>query len=321
MRYAIGIDIGGTQLRIGVIDECGHALALEKGSSFAKDDPSRLIEAIVEAIYSDRIHPHWQNTSLAGIGIGMAGLVNTESGLVHASPHFPQIHSFSFKKTLARTLEKSRALTSPILIDNDANCIAAGEAWHGAGQGWADFMMIAVGTGIGGGFIRGGKVDRGTTGFAGEIGHMCITLNGGFRCPCGSAGCWETVASGSGLPNVVRGCDPTHAWLAVSDTALGESLFSHAQAGDPFALEVYRQLGKNLGIGIASLISITGLHHVVLTGGLQAAKEYFMESLLEALPRSTYTAHYPPAPELRWATHFPWSGVYGAAKLVFENTP
>lgn len=320
MHYAIGIDIGGTQLRLGVVDSQGKLVATYDSSSFSKEDPQALIEAIVAALGHPDIKPYFDQKKIAGIGIGMAGLVDTEKGLVYASPHFPHINRFAMRDALLRTLPHPLK-ELPIVIDNDANFLALGElspANHNSAQTWSDFILVAVGTGIGGGIIRNGKIDHGTTGFAGEIGHFCLNPDGP-ACPCGSRGCWEAVASGSGLANLIREQDPAHDLLRCHDALLGYDLFDRAKAGDAFALSIYQRLGRNLAIGIASLINITGIHRYVLAGGFYEAKDFFFPTLLSELPRWTYTLAYPPAVEMEWSTLAPWGGVYGAAYQVLMH--
>ena len=311
MPHTIGLDIGGTQLRIGVVNAEGTGLALVQGSSFAKDNPDRLIEAIVETLETPEIAPYLEAGEITGIGIGMAGLVDCDAGIVYASPHFPKIKRFAMKAALDKALT-AIGYKLPIVIDNDANFLALGESGLGAAQAWADFLLIAVGTGIGGGFIRGNAIDHGTTGFAGEVGHVCLNPNGP-PCPCGSRGCWETVASGSGLRNLVTAADPRHPLLADYTRDIGYPLFELAQTGDRFALAIYEALGRNLAIGLGSLVNITGLHRFILAGGFYEAQHLFMPRLEAELPRWTYTSAYAPTIEIRWSTLAPWGGVFGAA--------
>ncbi len=309
MRYAIGLDIGGTQIRAGAIGEGGEALCLLKGDSCAKGSPEGVLEAIA-ALFDE---PEWKqataNALCIGMGVGMAGLVSGETGLVYASPHFPAFQRYPFKAALA-----ARFPGFPIALDNDTNALALGEFRLGTAKDWPDFLLVALGTGIGGALVRGGKIDRGTNGFAGEIGHIAIDRKGP-ECPCGSRGCLETLASGSGLMHIAREDRAFASFAAMSPEAIGAHLFDRAQAGDAVALLLYRRFGENLAIGLGSLMNAMGLHRIALAGGISRASAYFLPTLEAALPRYTYTAAFVP-PEIRVSTLIPWGGVYGAVALL-----
>lgn len=272
MKYSIGIDIGGTNLRIALISEEGKVIKKIKVPS-----RERILESLLDSI--TRII----NSDVVGIGIGVAGLIDHEKGTVFRSPNLPAIEGINLAETL-----KAR-FKIPVLIENDANVAALGEKWLGAGKGFKDFVHLTLGTGIGGGVIYNEKLMN----ISAEIGHMVIVASG-TPCSCGNNGCLETYASAKailskainslegGTESILRELYGGNFYRLTS-----EDIYKSALEGDGLSRAVLREAGKYLGIGITNIINIFSPQAIVLSGGLIGAWNiYVQEAIKEASQRS-----------------------------------
>jgi glucokinase len=248
MTQFIGIDLGGTNIRGGLWNGSQQIVHRIEQESQSRRPPGELVQDILAMIQElqDRAEG-----DIGGIGIGVPGIVDTDEGIVFASPHFPQWKEFPIREELQRELK------SPLFIDNDANCAALGEWLCGAGQGKDNIICLTLGTGIGGGIIINGDVYHGERGFAAELGHIVIDADGPI-CNCGGRGCWELYASASGLRR--------------SPTILAEA----AGRGDELSLQTWRRFGYYLGLGIASVVNVLGIHTVVIGGRVSQSWDFFI---------------------------------------------
>ncbi len=194
--YAIGVDLGGTNLRIAAVDESGKLLSkteLETGVALGRehviDDLCRATEAM-QAKYKGV-------SELCGIGVGVPGLIDSESGRLLESPNLPGWSNYDVKGDIERRLGTS------VILENDANAAALGEQWLGAGRDFESMGMYTLGTGVGGGLVLNGKIWRGWNGMAGELGH-CNVEPDGHPCKCGSHGCLEQYASATAVVRMAR---------------------------------------------------------------------------------------------------------------------
>ncbi len=284
---ALAVDLGGTNLRIGAVNGQGEVLQMEKIA--ALKDRAKLLEKIAQQI--DQLSSSYlaQGDQIAGIALGFPGIVDPDKGLVHQSPHFSDWHDF------AVTAYFKERFPWPVVLDNDANRIALGELWKGAGQGLQNFLLLTLGTGVGGAVVIQGKLFHGDSGFAGELGHICIEREG-VSCECGSHGCLEAYVSATGIKDLIRnskddsgktiffrkfGDDVEH--LSV------QQLYEAARDGDPFAHGIFKQMGHYLGIGIASLVNAFGIFHVLIGGGVSAAADFFIPAAKKEMSQRTYT--------------------------------
>ncbi len=248
-QACIGIDIGGTNLRAGVV--VGRQIAhLHHEPIGAWRDPSAL------AAHLARVIPllPGADREISHIGIGLPGIVDVVSQKILRSPHYPEWIDVPFGKIFYD------ALRLPVHLDNDANMILRGEHLFGAARGLRHAVMATLGTGIGGALLIDGKIFHGNTGFAGEIGHMVIDRDGP-ACDCGGRGCWELYASRQAFTQ------PPH------------------EVTDP---RQWAQFGKNLGIGIASLVNVLGMEDVIIGGGLSQAWDRFEGAMRAEILRRTY---------------------------------
>src|SRR4051794_798221 len=280
---SIGVDIGGTKVAAGVVDEDGNILDrwLEPTPSHG---PRAVEDAIVRAV--ERLR---QRHRVEVVGIGAAGWVDNDQAVVKFSPHLAW-RSEPLKARLSGRIEL------PLIVDNDANAAAWAEYRFGAGRGSSVMVCLTLGTGIGGGLVIGGRLFRGSYGMAGEWGHM-ISVPNGHWCECGNRGCWEQYASGNALvrearARVVAGGpegEALRASLGVAPEAVsGPHVTAAAMAGDPVARALLADVGTWLGLGIADVVAGLDPEVVVIGGGVSAAGELLVRPAREAF-ESTLT--------------------------------
>jgi glucokinase len=266
---AVGIDVGGTKVIALRVRADGEVLARAQGPTPAAD-----VEATIEALLdaANRVF----TTDVVAVGLGAAGLVRWPEGTLLFAPNLAW-RDAPLKARLEGAFDRR------VVVDND--CTAAGYAeWRiGAGRGASDLLYIGVGTGIGGGIVAGGTIQRGAHGFGGEIGHL-IVEPGGHECGCGNRGCWETVASGTailrdGRAAVIRHRHSLLAELAGGDpgSLTGKMLTEAADKGDPTARGILAEVGHRLGQGIAGLVNVLDPSIVVVGGGAAEAGDLLLE--------------------------------------------
>jgi glucokinase len=308
MTRAVGVDVGGTKIAAGVVDDDGHILDISRVPS-PSDDPDLLIEAGVQAVQELR-----RRHDVSAVGVGAAGFIAADRDHIHFSPHLEWGNG-----PVASQI--SQRLGLPVVVENDANAAAWGEARFGAGRGVADQLMVTVGTGIGGGMVLGGELYRGGQGMAAEIGHLTLVQDG-RPCECGRFGCWEEYASGSSLERdareaAARGDAPNLLESAGSAAAVtGHLVTELAQQGAPDALALLGGLARSLATGLSSLVAVLDPALVVIGGGLSAAGDLLMEPLTTALHADISGGSRRPVPELRLAELGNDAGMVGSADLA-----
>ena len=305
----IGIDVGGTNLKAGAVDAAGRLLAVER-RPLAFRDPEAfaadLADLAAEVLSTAGAVPG----DAEGVGIGLPGAVS--GGEVLYTTNIPMEHV-----PLADLFR--RRLDLPVLLGNDADCAAAGEFLRGAGRGCRDFVVLTLGTGLGGGIILDGRLRGGET--SSEAGHL-VTHVGGLPCPCGRRGCWEQYASATALIRQTRAAMAEHPesllcrLAAERGTVDGRTPFQAAEAGDETALAVCRQYVEELAEGTASLINLLRPEAVAFGGGVAGAPE---QLLLEPLRRRVgalcFSRHGGRATRILRAELGNDAGVIGAALL------
>ncbi|HKS42797.1 MAG TPA: ROK family protein [Blastocatellia bacterium] len=280
-KLYIGLDVGRT-IRGALVREDGSIIEQQRVVSEVRD-PRIFIDQLIEII--NRLRS--SGDSAEAVGIGWAGLVNQSAQRIEANPNLVDVSSFDLHGEL------KRATSLPIVIDNDANVAAYGEWRSGAARGFEDVFFVTMGTGIGSGLILGGKLQRGSRGFAGEFGHFKIDLDG-LECACGSTGCLETLASG---PNIVRRVreqlfsDPSFSISSLArdmeGTLTGERVVRAAMEKDELALSVLKETGRILGAAIASVVNLLNVEVVVLGGGVMAAGDLILDPIREGTHQGT----------------------------------
>lgn len=296
----IGVDLGGTKMA-GAIVEADGSIRTESKVPRPTDQRGMTegpLDLAAELMTDD----------VAAIGIGVAGLVRGDGTMVWG-PNVPGEH-IPFGE-LAR-----RRFGVPVVVDNDANLAALGEARVGAAAGYRHSIMITLGTGIGGGLILDGELYRGSS-FAGEIGHITVDV-GGPTCTCGQRGCWETFASGRRLDQIARDVaahEPSGlvATLAAGEVPNGTHITAAALEGDPTACRQLAEMGTWLGIGIANLIAILDPERIVIGGAVSGAGDLLLEPARRAVADSLEGSSHRPEISIVGAELGAAAGMIGAA--------
>lgn len=310
MSLACGIDVGGTKIAGGVVDENGVILEALRVESPATD--AEAIEEAIAGLVADLRSRH----DIATVGVGAAGYIDKARAVVLFAPNVAWRN-----EDLKGELEKRVDL--PVVIENDANAAAWGEFVYGAGHDVDDLLLVTVGTGVGGGLVLDGEVYRGANGVGAEIGHMRVVPNG-ILCGCGKHGCFEQYASGSALVREARALAMSGAMIAQGmlqraggdlNAITGPLITEAAQHGDQGAIQQLSELGRWLGEGIASLTEILDPGVVVVGGGVSEADELLLGPTREAFGAQLVGRGFRPIPEIRKARLGNRAGLIGAADL------
>ncbi len=313
---SIGIDIGGTKVAGGVVDEAGRVTDRARRDTPDRSKSPRVVEdTIVDVV--DELRDRVGADRVTGVGIGAAGFVTADRATVVFAPHL------SWRDEPLREA-LSRRLDLPICVDNDANAAVWAEWKFGAGRGETHLMMVNLGTGIGGGILMGGHVVRGRFGIAGEFGHMQV-VPGGQRCECGNRGCWEQYASGNALVREARSLVTANSPMATDlldrvggDPQLltGPLITEAAAEGDQTAVELLAEIGTWLGVGIANLAAAFDPGTFVIGGGVCAAGDMLLEPARETFKRQLTGRGYRPEARIVGAELGNDAGLIGAADLA-----
>jgi glucokinase len=310
-KLAIGIDIGGTKVKAGVVDEDGVVL-----ESVLRDTPSTSPTEVEDTI-ADIVEELHSRHYVIAVGIGAAGFVDSTRSTVLFAPHL------AWRNEPLRDAVRRRVGLSA-LVDNDANCAAWAEWRFGAAQNESDLLCITLGTGIGGGLVFDGQVHRGRNGIAGEFGHMQV-VKGGHPCECGNHGCWEQYASANALVRDARAIvdeDPAQAaqllTLARGDrqAITGALVTQAALAGDSMSTRLLSDMGEWLGIGIANLAAALDPGTFVIGGGVSDAGDLLIRPATDAFRRSLTGRGFRPEPRIVRAHLGNQAGMIGAADLA-----
>lgn len=326
--FAIGVDVGGTNMRVAAVDDCGTALEVIAAPTELQLGRDHVLSEIADAIR--RLGRKYAASGrLLGVGVGVPGIIDLDSGTVRSAANLPGWNDFPVRSEL------EMILGVPVVLENDANCAALGEKWVGAGQAVDDLCMLTLGTGVGGGFVVNGRPWHGVMGMAGELGHMTV-IPDGTPCPCGSRGCLERYASATAikrmaLEQIAQGRSFGLAKLAQADPQFAaRQVFECARQGDPAAQAIFETVGSALGIALANLINALNLPLYVIGGGVAGAWEAFRPALLGELQRRSvvFRAGEPLQSRQRGTTITPSllqerAGLLGAARLpmLTETSP
>lgn len=312
MAYSIGVDVGGTKLLGGVVNEHGTVLAHAR-----RDTPRQGGSALTQTI-ADVALELMKDFEVGSVGISAAGFVSSDRKTMLATPNIAGWNGVNLDKELGALIGL------PLVIENDANAAAWGEARFGAGVNERHLMMLTIGTGIGGGVVVNGQLYRGAFGIAAEFGHMRVVPDG-HLCGCGARGCFEQYASGNALLRHAReaiSASPEIArnLLALGDGTVGGLTGKHitdaARQGDAVALAAFNTTAQWLGAGIASLSVILDPACVVIGGGVIDAGEILLAPTRAAVERNMPFAGKHPTPRIIAAELGNEAGLVGAADLA-----
>ncbi|MDT0381022.1 ROK family glucokinase [Streptomyces sp. DSM 42041] len=313
MGLTIGVDIGGTKIAAGVVDEEGSILET------CKVPTPPTAEGVVDAI-ADAVRTVSAEHTVEAVGIGAAGYVDDKRATVLFAPNIAWRHEALKDKVEQR-------VDLPVVVENDANAAAWGEYRFGAGQGHDDVVCITLGTGLGGGIVIGGRLHRGRFGVAAEFGHIRVVPDG-LLCGCGSQGCWEQYASGRALVRYARqraAATPENAEILLKlgdgtpDGIEGRHVSQAARAGCPVAVDAFRELARWAGAGLADLASLFDPSAFIVGGGVSDEGDLVLDPIRKSFRRWLVGGNWRPHAQVLSAQLGGEAGLVGAADLARQG--
>lgn len=314
-KYALGVDIGGTNIKIGVVSDSGKIVFKTMLPTNRKGGPDEVISQLKKGIKSILAEKKYK---IKGIGIGAAGSVTSKKGTVSNPPNVPGWKVVNIVKIIKDEFNIS------VFIDNDANSAAIGEMLFGAGKKNNSFALITLGTGVGGGLIIDRKIFQGSTGAAGEIGHISIDHNG-RKCNCGSYGCVEAYVGNHYLMKIVKEELVEHKnskilKLINNDTKLLTPIIINkaAKSGDKYAKQIVERVGYYVGCALSSVANLLDIDTFIIGGGVSAFGKPLTDSIKKSL-RNNVLKVLKSRIKVSQAKLKNDAGMIGAASLVFYN--
>jgi glucokinase len=315
MKYLIGVDIGGTNIKLALVDKKARIKGKRTFSTASFKDKRALIGGIVSQIKELISGQGLKKRDIIGVGVGAPGAVDIRTGTVHYLTNIPD-----WREVPLGDILRDR-LGIPVFVDNDVNVMALGEAYFGAGLGAVNMLCVTLGTGVGGGLILDGKLYRGSSYAAGEFGHIPINIDGP-KCKCGSWACIEAYA-GSGyivkgvIADIRSGQKTLITKLVKGDLSkITPEIISEAdRKNDKFAKKVWMDVGKRIGLGLAGVVNLLNVEKIVIGGGVAAAGKRLFDSIEKTIKQRAMEL---PAKTVRIvkAKLGYDSGLIGAATLV-----
>jgi glucokinase len=305
------VDVGGTKVAAGIVDENGQVLQR------IRRDTSAQVPGAAEKVITEAVRELESAYPIEAVGVGAAGLVDETRSVVRFAPNLGWR-----EQPLRALLEEATGL--PVVIENDANAAAWAEYRFGAARGRDDVVMVTVGTGIGGALVLAGRLHRGSFGLAGEVGHLVVDKDG-RHCGCGRRGCWEQYGSGNALLRAARNRaardrDRARVLLSYGDGTpegvAGPHVTAAAQAGDPVAMETFEEIGYWLGRGMAELAAVLDPACFVIGGGVSEAGELLLAPARREFAHHLVGADVRPRAELLPAALGNLAGLVGAGDLA-----
>lgn len=311
MALTVGVDLGGTKIAVGVVDESGAIVAENR-----RPTPTESSDAVVEAI-AEAVLELQADHAVTAIGVGAPSFVNAARDTILFTANLPMVDV-----PVATMLRDRTGL--PVVVENDANAAAWAEYRFGAGAGTPHMVLLTIGTGIGGGIISQGSLVRGAYGLAAEVGHIEV-VHGGHRCGCGLDGCFEQYASGSALVRIARRLarkrrDEAALLLSLGDGTPegveGKHITTAARSEDPVALAAFDEVGRMLGRGMASIAAILDPAMFVIGGGVSEAGDLLMNPTRRSFEDHLSARSHRPLAAVELATTGNDAGMIGAADLA-----
>ena len=310
-KYVFGVDIGGTTVKIGLLDMDGHKVEVWEIPTRTENNGEKVLPDIAEAIRKKMEDRGIKDSQVVGVGAGAPGPFS-DDGTIFKAVNLGW-SEFNMKDELHNLVKM------PVKCGNDANVAALGEYWMGGGQGYKDMLMVTLGTGVGGGIIHNGKIFNGATGAGGEIGHIHIEDNEPLQCGCGNHGCLEQYASATGavlLMNRVLEESDEECVLRGKDFVC-KDIFDAAKNGDKLANVAITRYGDYLGKGLAMIASTINPEIIVFGGGVSKAGDILFDLVRPSFEK--YVFHGAKRTKFALAKLGNDAGIFGAAKLVLDS--
>lgn len=280
-KFRIGVDVGGTNIKIALVGINGEISYSNSIPTRAEMGYEYTISAMKQAIHDLMNETNTTKDDIEGIGFGFPGQIDYKNGIVRNAPNIPGW----VEVPIEETMEKEFGI--PTRVDNDVRCAALGELNFGAGKGCDNLICITVGTGIGSGLIVNGKLVRGASNAAGEIGHIKLELEGGPLCGCGDYGCLEAFASGPAIvamaEEYIKGGKSTK-YRELSNGEITPYIVSEAaKQGDAVAKRIFTIMGEYIGTGLASVVNLLNPEKIIIGGGVADAGEILLNPIKETI--------------------------------------
>jgi len=308
-RLVFAVDLGGTHLRVALVDDTGRILKQHKQNTPKGNSARDIIDALVQA--AERWSCH--ELPVIAVSIMVPGAVDCAKAVVLQAPNLPSLVNFPLKAEL------EQRLGWPVLLENDANAAAVGEMWIGAARGCRNVVSVTLGTGVGGGVILDGKLWRGSHGSAGEIGHTTVDPFSGLKCKCGNTGCLELFASATAIVRMTREALPSFPDTTLNSEELtAEKVYDAGREGDELALAVFKRFGMYLGIGLANVINFIDPQIIVITGGVVNGWDLFASEMYRQVEERAFLAIAQQV-KIAKAECGDNAGLLGAARLALQD--
>lgn len=315
-KFAVGVDLGGTYIKFGLVSSDGKIVSKSFLESKAENGPDAVIKQIKKGVSALL---ELSSSKIVGIGIGAPGVISVKKGTVENPPNLPgwgKVH-------LGRIIQKEFVIDT--YVENDANAAAIGEMIFGAGKKLNSFVMITLGTGVGGGIIFERKLFRGETGAAGEIGHLSIDFNGA-RCNCGSLGCIEAYSGNNYIiHDVLKDYESQKSSLVFKiiennlDLLTPKVISQAAEQNDNYAINVINNLGTRIGYAMASVANLLDLTTIIVGGGVSGFGSRLLQAIENGM-RERVLQSLKPRVKVISAKLSNDAGIQGASSLVFYKS-
>ena len=307
MKQYFGIDIGGTAVKLGIVDETGKVLCKGEQSVNFDGYQTPVLDTVRKAAKEFLTAQAIPVESLSGIGVSATGQIDSRKGIVAGTcGNFPNYIGSPIKAAL----EQDFGL--PVTVANDANCMTLGEVWVGGAQGYTDVIGVTLGTGVGGGILTGGRLLEGARGLGGELGHYRTHALDGVPCTCGATGCWERYAATTALVRAAQEKDP--AWTN------GRAIFAAAQAGNETVLALLDHWTDEIAQGLAGMVHIFNPQLILIGGGVSAQQKLLIDPIADKVRASVMPA-FAEGLEIRAAQLHNDAGMVGAIYYFRQSHP
>lgn len=310
--YYVGIDLGGTNIAVGIVTETGDVVKKTSVPTGAHRPFDEIFADMAECIRFLLQETGIREKELVSIGIGSPGALDTKEGTLIFAGNFKYGTNVNFREGMRKHFDL------PVYLGNDANVAALGEVLAGAAKGLKNVIMVTLGTGVGGGIIIDGQVYEGASSAAGELGHMIIERNG-VPCTCGRKGCWEAYASVTALIRQTKAAMEQHPDSIMNRTSMdqvtGRTAFDGAKQGDAAALQVVDEYQEFISEGIADVINVFRPEMVVVGGGICKEGDYLLDPVREKVEARVFGKGLLPETKIVAATLGNDAGLIGAALI------
>ncbi|MBQ4109707.1 MAG: ROK family protein [Clostridia bacterium] len=309
--YYIGVDLGGTNISTGLVNEKGEIICKASAKTLGSREPSEIAKDMAQTVLEVIKNGGISEDEVHSVGIGVPGCVDNKQGKVIYTSNM-NFSGFNLVPEMQKYINK------PVFMANDANCAALGETVNGAAKGHSNVILITIGTGIGGGFVYDTKIYTGFNDAAMEVGHMTINAEG-KKCNCGRLGCWERYASANGLIELteefMKENENTlmHELAEKTGHVSGRTSFDAARAGDEVAIKVVDKYAFYLGAGLANLINIFQPEMIIVGGGISHEGDFLLDRVREYIKTNTYGYGMIPNTVIEKAVLENDAGIIGAA--------